>query len=120
MTATLENVDGRLKDLEEEMTELRAFQAQERERKALEYAMYEGELEEITETLGNVRPLPPLGPLVSTAGERLADLLPGPPLRRDQMEADRNQTMNTSNQRRKEFVAREKHITVRPVAISRS
>jgi structural maintenance of chromosome 3 (chondroitin sulfate proteoglycan 6) len=52
MTSTLENVDGRLRDLEEEMTELREFQEKERERKALEYAMYEGELEEITGTLG--------------------------------------------------------------------
>jgi chromosome segregation ATPase len=55
MTSTLENVDGRLRDLEEEMTELREFQEKERERKALEYAMYEGELEEITGTLGDVR-----------------------------------------------------------------
>lgn len=61
MTTTLESVDSRLADLEEEMTELRAFQDRERERKGLEYTMYEKELEDITETLGNVRtfPLPP-------------------------------------------------------------
>lgn len=62
MTTTLESVDSRLADLEEEMTELRAFQDRERERKGLEYTMYEKELEDITETLGNVRTFPSFPP----------------------------------------------------------
>lgn len=55
MAKTLEAVDARLEELEEEKGELKEFQEKDRERKALEYSIYTNELEEIGEILGKVR-----------------------------------------------------------------
>jgi hypothetical protein len=51
---TLEAVDTRLSELEEEQAELKEFQEKDRDRRSLEYAIYSKELEEIGTTLDNV------------------------------------------------------------------
>lgn len=47
----LEYIDGRLAELEEEKDELKEWTEKDRERRCLEYAMYQRELEEVGETL---------------------------------------------------------------------
>lgn len=54
MDKTLKAVDARLNELEEEKGELKEYQEKDRERRALEYAIYSKEVEEIGVTLENV------------------------------------------------------------------
>ena len=50
----LEYIDSRLKELEEEKEELKEFQEADKERRCLEYALYQRELEEISTTLVDI------------------------------------------------------------------
>ena len=54
MVKTLEAIESRLEELEEEKGELKEFQEKDRDRKSLENAIYSKELEEISITLENV------------------------------------------------------------------
>ena len=47
----LDYINGRLHELEEEKEELREYQEKDRERRCLEYAMFERELSEVNTTL---------------------------------------------------------------------
>lgn len=47
----LEYIESRLTELEEEKEELKEFQDKDKERRCLEYALYQRELEEVGETL---------------------------------------------------------------------
>ena len=51
----LEYIEKRLKELEEEKKELKEFQTADRERRCLEYAIYQHDLEEAREALTQVR-----------------------------------------------------------------
>lgn len=50
----LEYIENRLQELEEEKEELKEFQEKDKERRCLEYAMYQSELEDITHALENL------------------------------------------------------------------
>jgi structural maintenance of chromosome 3 (chondroitin sulfate proteoglycan 6) len=50
----LEYIESRLEELEEEKEELKEFQEKDKERRCLEYAMYQSELEDITRALSNL------------------------------------------------------------------
>lgn len=50
----LEYIDGRLGELEEEKEELKEFQEKDKERRCLEYAVYQRELEEVGEALEEI------------------------------------------------------------------
>lgn len=50
----LEYIESRLTELEEEKEELKEFQEKDKERRCLEYAMYQRELEEVTEALDEI------------------------------------------------------------------
>lgn len=50
----LEYIENRLEELEEEKEELKEFQEKDKERRCLEYAMYQRELEDITHALDNL------------------------------------------------------------------
>lgn len=50
----LEYIETRLQELEEEKEELKEFQDKDKERRCLEYALYQRELEEVTETLAEI------------------------------------------------------------------
>lgn len=50
----LEYIESRLTELEEEKEELREFQAKDKERRCLEYALYQRELEEVGEALEEI------------------------------------------------------------------
>ena len=54
MVKTLEAIESRLEELEEEKRELKEFQEKDRDRKSLEYAIFSKELEEISTALENV------------------------------------------------------------------
>ena len=47
----LEYIDGRLSELEEEKEELKEYQEKDRERRCLEYALFERELSEVSGAL---------------------------------------------------------------------
>jgi chromosome segregation ATPase len=47
----LDYIDGRLSELEEEKEELKEYQEKDRERRCLEYALFERELEEVSGAL---------------------------------------------------------------------
>ena len=47
----LEYIEGRLSELEEEMQELKEYQQKDRERRCLEYALFERELQEVSGAL---------------------------------------------------------------------
>lgn len=50
----LEYIESRLTELEEEKEELKEFQDKDKERRCLEYALYQRELEEVGETLDEI------------------------------------------------------------------
>lgn len=50
----LEYIESRLTELEEEKEELREFQEKDKERRCLEYALYQRELEEVGEALEEI------------------------------------------------------------------
>jgi structural maintenance of chromosome 3 (chondroitin sulfate proteoglycan 6) len=50
----LEYIESRLSELEEEKEELKEFQAKDKERRCLEYALYQRELEEVGEALEEI------------------------------------------------------------------
>ena len=50
----LDYIETRLQELEEEKEELKEFQNKDKERRCLEYALYQRELEEVTETLAEI------------------------------------------------------------------
>ncbi|KZT00849.1 structural maintenance of chromosome protein 3 [Laetiporus sulphureus 93-53] len=50
----LDYIDSRLAELEEEKEELKEFQKKDKERRCLEYALYQRELEEVTEALEEI------------------------------------------------------------------
>ena len=50
----LEYIESRLAELEEEKEELREFQEKDKERRCLEYALYQRELEEVGEALEEI------------------------------------------------------------------
>ena len=50
----LEYIENRLTELEEEKEELKEFQEKDKERRCLEYAMYQSELEDITHALDDI------------------------------------------------------------------
>lgn len=50
----LEYIESRLTELEEEKEELKEFQDKDRERRCLEYALYQRELEEVGEALEEI------------------------------------------------------------------
>lgn len=50
----LEYIESRLAELEEEKEELKEFQAKDKERRCLEYALYQRELEEVGEALDEI------------------------------------------------------------------
>lgn len=50
----LRYIEGRLEELEEEKEELKEFQEKDKERRCLEYALYQRELEEVTEALEEI------------------------------------------------------------------
>ena len=50
----LEYIESRLQELEEEKEELREFQDKDKERRCLEYALYQRELEEVGEALEEI------------------------------------------------------------------
>jgi chromosome segregation ATPase len=50
----LEYIESRLTELEEEKEELRGFQEKDKERRCLEYALYQRELEEVGEALEEI------------------------------------------------------------------
>jgi structural maintenance of chromosome 3 (chondroitin sulfate proteoglycan 6) len=50
----LEYIESRLTELEEEKDELKEFQAKDKERRCLEYALYQRELEEVGEALEEI------------------------------------------------------------------
>ncbi|KAF5360848.1 hypothetical protein D9756_004551 [Leucocoprinus leucothites] len=50
----LEYIETRLEELEEEKEELKEFQDKDKERRCLEYALYQRELEEVTDTLAEI------------------------------------------------------------------
>ncbi len=50
----LEYIESRLAELEEEKEELKEFQDKDKERRCLEYALYQRELEEVGEALTNI------------------------------------------------------------------
>ena len=50
----LEYIESRLAELEEEKEELKEFQAKDKERRCLEYALYQRELEEVGEALEEI------------------------------------------------------------------
>jgi len=50
----LEYIDTRLTELEEEKEELKEFQEKDRDRRCLEYALYQRELEEVAEALEEI------------------------------------------------------------------
>lgn len=58
MVKTLEAIESRLEELEEEKGELKEFQEKDRDRKSLEYAIFSKELEEISLTLESVSCFP--------------------------------------------------------------
>lgn len=57
ITDLLQFINDRLSELEEEKEELKQFQVQDRQRRSLEYSIYQRELKEVGEALDNVRPL---------------------------------------------------------------
>ena len=50
----LDYIDTRLTELEEEKEELKEFQEKDKERRCLEYALHQRDLEEVTEALENL------------------------------------------------------------------
>jgi chromosome segregation ATPase len=50
----IEYIESRLAELEEEKEELKEFQEKDKERRCLEYALYQRELEEVGETLEEI------------------------------------------------------------------
>lgn len=50
----LDYIDSRLTELEEEKEELKEYQEKDKERRCLEYALYQRELEEVTEALEEI------------------------------------------------------------------
>lgn len=50
----LDYIDSRLAELEEEKEELREFQDKDKDRRCLEYALYQRELEEVGEALEEI------------------------------------------------------------------
>ena len=50
----LEYIESRLTELEEEKEELKEYQEKDKERRCLEYALYQRELEEVTEALDEI------------------------------------------------------------------
>lgn len=50
----LDYIDSRLTELEEEKEELKEFQEKDKERRCLEYALHQRELEEVTEALEEI------------------------------------------------------------------
>jgi structural maintenance of chromosome 3 (chondroitin sulfate proteoglycan 6) len=50
----LDYIDTRLSELEEEKEELKEFQEKDKERRCLEYALYQRELEEVGEALEEI------------------------------------------------------------------
>ena len=50
----LEYIESRLAELEEEKEELKEFQAKDKERRCLEYALYQRELEEVGEAVEEI------------------------------------------------------------------
>ena len=50
----LEYIENRLTELEEEKEELKEFQEKDKERRCLEYAMYQSELEDITRAFDDI------------------------------------------------------------------
>ena len=50
----LEYIETRLTELEDEKNELKEFQEKDKERRCLEYALYQRELEEVTEALDEI------------------------------------------------------------------
>lgn len=50
----LDYIDSRLTELEEEKEELKEFQEKDKERRCLEYALYQRELEEVGEALEEI------------------------------------------------------------------
>lgn len=50
----LEYIETRLTELEEEKEELKEFQEKDKERRCLEYALHQRDLEEVTEALENL------------------------------------------------------------------
>ena len=50
----LEYIETRLSELEEEKEELKEFQEKDKDRRCLEYALYQRELEEVTEALEEI------------------------------------------------------------------
>lgn len=50
----LEYIDTRLHELEDEKEELKEFQEKDKDRRCLEYALYQRELEDVTEALEEI------------------------------------------------------------------
>jgi structural maintenance of chromosome 3 (chondroitin sulfate proteoglycan 6) len=55
ITDLLTYIEERLTELEEEKEELKEYQKNDRERRCLEYALHQKELDDVTGTLDNVR-----------------------------------------------------------------
>lgn len=55
ITDLLTYIEERLNELEEEKEELKEYQKNDRERRCLEYALHQKELDDVTATLDNVR-----------------------------------------------------------------
>lgn len=54
ITELLEYIENRLTELEEEKEELKEFQEKDKDRRCLEYAVYQRELEEVAEALDEI------------------------------------------------------------------
>jgi structural maintenance of chromosome 3 (chondroitin sulfate proteoglycan 6) len=88
----LDTIEERLNELEEEKEELKEYQKSDRERRCLEYALHQRELEEVTVALDTVR----------SGWDNMSRGVTN-----DQVEEDRRNDIHVSNQKRKEFNQRE-------------
>lgn len=89
-------IDERLSELEEEKEELKEYQTKDRERRCLEYALHQRELNEVTKTLESVRTKSPACRPALTP----------------QVEDERRNDIHQSNEKRKIFNEREEKVQV--------
>lgn len=92
----LDYIEQRLAELEEEKEELKEYQKSDRERRCLEYALHQRELEDVTATLDQVSVV---------MREPQVSLM-------FQVEEERRNDVHNANQKRKEFNTKEAVIQV--------
>lgn len=105
ITELLDRIKERLAELQEEQKELEQFQTEDKKRRCLEYTLYQKELDEVDQALARV----------SSGAPLLHDVCPGYSCitSYSQIEDGRRSDVDTDNQKREEFIAREQEIKVR-------